>query len=45
MGAHRTLKQCQLIINHFSDTKLRREIDETIQRSHSAVQHIVKRYI
>jgi hypothetical protein len=44
MGAHGTLKECQLVIKHFNNTKLPTEIDEIIHRSHPTVQHIVKRY-
>jgi len=43
MLAHRTLKERQLVISHFNNGKLMREISKNLQRSHSTVQHIVAR--
>jgi transposase len=44
MWAHRTLKGRQLVISHFNNGKLLREISKIIKRSHSTVQHIAEGY-
>jgi transposase len=43
MAAHRALEERQLIINRFNNGKSLIEIAEIIERSHSALQHIVER--
>ena len=44
MAAHTTLKERQLVINHFNNGKSLIEIAEIIKRSNSAPQHIIERY-
>jgi transposase len=44
MGAQKTMKEHQLVINHFNNGKYLREIAEIIQRSQFTLQHIVERY-
>ena len=38
MGVHTTLKERQLVINHFNNGKSLRKTAEIIQRSHSTVE-------
>jgi hypothetical protein len=44
VGAHITLRDLQLVINHFNNENSLMVIAEIIQRSHSVVQHIGERY-
>jgi transposase len=44
VGAHTTLKERQLVINHFNSGNSLRETTDIIQRSHSTDRHIVERY-
>jgi hypothetical protein len=37
MGAHKILKECQLVISHFKNGKSLREIAEIIERIPTAV--------
>jgi transposase len=43
MGAQKTIKEHQLVINHFNNGKSLREIAKIIQRSQFTLQHIVER--
>jgi len=38
------MKEHQLVINHFINKKLLREIAKIIQRSHFTLQHVAGRY-
>lgn len=44
MGAQKTMKEHQLVIDHLNNEKSLREIAEIIQRSQFTLQHIVERY-
>jgi transposase len=44
MGAQKTMKEYQLVINHFNNGKSLREIAVIIQRNQFTPQHIVERY-
>jgi transposase len=44
MRAHTTLKEHQVVINHFKNGKSLREIAKSLQRSHPTVQCIAERH-
>jgi transposase len=44
MGAQKTMKEHQLVINNFINRKSLREIAEIVQRSHFTLPHIVEMY-